>query len=110
MIPTATRFILTGRVVLGIPTDAGFIQVTELSRNDAVGLTALTRTQTISRAIALTELEVITIPVHALDDVVRAHPVLAREIVRENDNRVRLARSALAAVGESLAPGRNVFG
>ena len=39
-----------------------------------------------------------------------AHPVLAREIVRENDNRVRLARSALAAVGESLAPGRNVFG
>ena len=110
MIPTATRFILTGRAVLGIPTDAGFIQVTELSRNDAVGLTALTRTQTISRAIALTELEVITIPVHALDDVVRAHPVLAREIVRENDNRVRLARSAMAAVGESLAPGRNVFG
>ena len=39
--------------------------MTELSRNDAVGLTALTRTQTISRAIALTELEVITIPVHA---------------------------------------------
>ena len=46
----------------------------------------------------------------ALDDIVRAHPVLAREIVRENENRVRLARSALAAVGESLAPGRNVFG
>ena len=59
---------------------------------------------------APTELEVITIPVHLLDDVVRQHPVLAREIVRENDNRVRPARSALAAVGEHLAPGRNVFG
>jgi small-conductance mechanosensitive channel len=110
MIPTSTRYILSGRVMLGIPSDAGFVQVTELSRNDPVGLTALTRTQTISRAIALTELEVITIPVNALDDIVRAHPVLAREIVRENDNRVRLARSAMAAVGESLAPGRNVFG
>ena len=52
----------------------------------------------------------LTIPVTLLDDVVRAHPVLAREIVRENDNRVRLARSALAAAGENLAPGRNVFG
>ncbi|HEX5728263.1 mechanosensitive ion channel domain-containing protein [Microbacterium sp.] len=110
MVPTATRFILSGRVILGVPTESGFIQVTELSRHDAVGLTALTRTQTISRAIALTELEVITVPVHLLDDVVRQHPVLAREIVRENDNRVRLARSALAAVGEHLAPGRNVFG
>lgn len=110
MIPTSTRYILSGRVMLGIPSEAGFIQVTELSRNDPVGLTALTRTQTISRAIAMTELEVITIPVHALDDIVRAHPVLAREIVRENENRVRLARSAMAAVGESLAPGRNVFG
>jgi CRP-like cAMP-binding protein len=110
MIPAATRFILSGRVLLGIPTDAGFVQVTELGRHDAVGLTALTRTQTISRAIALTELEVIAIPVHLLDDVVRAHPVLAREIVRESENRVRLARSALDAVGEHLAPGRNVFG
>jgi len=110
MIPTSTRYILSGRVMLGIPSEAGFIQVTELSRNDPVGLTALTRTQTISRAIAMTELEVITIPVHALDDIVRAHPVLAREIVRENENRVRLARSAMAAVGESIAPGRNVFG
>lgn len=52
----------------------------------------------------------IAIPVQLLDDVVRAHPVLAREIVRENENRVRLARSALAAAGEDLVSGRNVFG
>jgi small-conductance mechanosensitive channel len=110
MIPTATRYILSGRVMLGVPTDSAFIQVAELGRHDAVGLTALTRTQTISRAVALTELEVISIPVRLLDDVVRAHPVLAREIVRENENRVRLARSALAAAGEDLVSGRNVFG
>ena len=45
-----------------------------------------------------------------LDDIVRAHPSLAREVVRENDNRVRLARSALEAVGERLDPTRRVMG
>lgn len=109
-VPTATRFLLEGRVLLGIPTEAGFVQVTELARDDAIGLTALTRSPTISRAVALTELEVVSVPVDVLDDVVRAHPVLAREIVREQENRVRLARSALAAVGEKLGPGRTVFG
>jgi len=109
-VPTATRFILSGRVMLGVPTDAGFVQITELSRDDAVGLTALTRTRTISRAIALTEVEVVQIPVGVLDDIVRAHPSLAREVVRENDNRIRLARSALEAVGERLDPTRRVMG
>ncbi|WP_439591790.1 mechanosensitive ion channel domain-containing protein [Microbacterium sp.] len=110
IVPTTTRFIIAGRVMLGIPTEAGFVQVTELARDDAVGLTALTRTPTISRAVALTELEVVSVPVTVLDDVVRAHPVLAREIVRESENRVRLAQAALSAVGESLGPGRSVFG
>lgn len=109
-VPTSTRFILAGRVILGVPTDQGLVQVTELGRNDAVGLTALTRVSTVSRAIAVTEVETVAVPVTVLDDIVRAHPVLAREIVRESENRVRLARSALAAVGESLAPGRRVFG
>lgn len=110
VVPTCTRFILAGRVLLGIPTDSGFVQVAELARDDAVGLTALTRSSTISRATALTELEVVSLPVRVLDDIVREHPVLAREIVRESENRVRLARTALAAVGETLSPGRRVFG
>lgn len=109
-IPTATRFIISGRVMLGVPTDAGFVQITELTRDDAVGLTALTRTRTISRAIALTEVEVVVVPVTVLDDIVRTHPSLAREIVRENDNRVRLARASLEAVGERLDPTRRVMG
>nr|WP_279587849.1 mechanosensitive ion channel domain-containing protein [Microbacterium ulmi] len=109
-VPTSTRFILSGRVMLGVPTDAGFVQITELGADDAIGLTALTRTATISRATALTELEVVDVPVAVLDDIVRQHPVLAREVVRESENRVRLARSALAAVGETLAPGRRAFG
>ena len=96
--------------MLGIPTDAGFVQVKELARDDAVGLTAISRSPTLSRAVALTELEVVSIPVALIDDVVRAHPVLAREIVREQENRVRLAQAALAAVGESLGPGRSVVG
>jgi CRP-like cAMP-binding protein len=109
-VPRATRFILSGRVMLGVPTDSGFVQITELSRDDAIGLTALTRSRTISKAIALTEVEVLNIPVAVLDDIVRAHPSLAREVVRENDNRIRLARSALEAVGERLDPTRRVMG
>lgn len=111
VVPDCTRFILDGRVVLGVPTDEkGFVQVAQLGRDDAIGLTALTRTRTISRAVALSELDVVSIPVRVLDDVVRSHPVLARELVRESENRVRLARAALEAVGESLPFGRSVLG
>jgi small-conductance mechanosensitive channel len=109
-VPTATRFILQGRVTLGVPTDDGFVQVADLTRDDAVGLTALTRTRTISRALAATEVEVLTLPVSVLDDVVRTHPSLARDIVRENENRVRLARSALSNIGVTLDPTRRVMG
>ena len=111
MVPEATRFILEGRVMLGIPTeDQGFVQVTTLGRDDAVGITALTRTPTISRAVAMSEVDVVSLPVSVLDDIVRGHPVLAREIVRESENRVRLARTALAAVGEVLPNGRSLLG
>ena len=84
--------------------------MTQLREDDAVGLTALTRTRTISRAVALSEVAVVEIPVEQLDAVVRAHPVLAREIVREGENRVALARTALARVGEKLVPRRIVVG
>lgn len=110
VVPRSTRFILAGRVMLGVPTPQGFVEVTELHADDAIGLTALTRSRTVSRAVALTEVEVVDIPVSELDGVVRAHPVLAREIVREGENRMRLARSALAAVGETLAVDRPSVG
>ncbi|KAA9107812.1 mechanosensitive ion channel domain-containing protein [Microbacterium rhizomatis] len=110
VVPTSTRFIIGGRVMLAVPTESGFVQVTQLGPDDAIGLTALTRTPTVSQAKAMSEVEVVVIPVGVLDDIVRAHPVLAREIVRESDNRLRLARSALAAVGEVLVPGRSTVG
>lgn len=109
-VPDSTRFVLSGEVVLGIPTESGFVEVTRLARDDAVGLTALTRSTAISRAVALTEVEVVEIPVSMLDEVVRTHPVLAREIVRESEIRARLAREALAKAGESLPFGARVLG
>jgi small-conductance mechanosensitive channel len=111
VVPLETRFVLAGTVVLGIPTeDEGFVQVGVLGPGDAVGLTALSRTQTISRAVAMTEVDVVVVPVSALDDIVRAHPVVAREIVRESENRVRQAGAALSAVGQSMPRGRFVVG
>lgn len=110
-VPDATRFILSGTVMLGIPIEGkGFVRVAQLERDDAVGITALSRTKTISRAIATSEVDVLCLPVAVLDEVVRSHPVLAREIVRESENRVRLARDALGAVGEVLPFGRRVLG
>lgn len=111
VVPDATRFILAGTVLLGIPVSGkGFVRVSQLERDDAVGITALTRTSTILRAIATSEVDVVRLPVAVLDDIVRGHPVLAREIVRESENRVQLAREALAAVGETLPHGRRVLG
>ncbi len=110
-VPDSTRFILSGTVMLGIPVEGkGFVRVAQLERDDAVGITALSRTKTISRAIATSEVDVVSLPVTVLDEIVRAHPVLAREIVRESENRVRLARDALEAVGEVLPFGRRVLG
>ena len=109
--PTETRFILAGSVMLGIPTDDdGFVQITVLGPDDAIGLTALSRTQTISRAVALSEVDVVVVPVSVLDEIVRQHPVVAREIVRESENRVRLARTALQAAGGNFPRGRHVLG
>ncbi|MBD8023770.1 mechanosensitive ion channel domain-containing protein [Microbacterium gallinarum] len=111
VVPTETRFILAGSVMLGIPTDDdGFVQITVLGPDDAIGLTALSRTQTISRAVALSEVDVVVVPVSVLDEIVRQHPVVAREIVRESENRVRLARTALQAAGGNFPRGRHVLG
>ena len=62
------------------------------------------------RAIATSEVDVVVLPVRVLDDIVRAHPVVAREIVRASENRVQQARIALQAVGEQLPFGHRVLG
>jgi CRP-like cAMP-binding protein len=58
----------------------------------------------------MTEVDVLVVPVAVLDDIVRAHPVVAREMVRESDNRVRQAAVALQSVGRQLPRGRAVVG
>lgn len=111
IVPAETRFILRGSVVLGVPTeDQGFIQVSQLGPDDAVGITAISRTTTIARAVATSEVDVVVLPVRVLDDIVRAHPVVARELVRESENRVQQARIALHAVGEQMPLGRQMLG
>ncbi len=58
----------------------------------------------------MSEVDVVAIPVTVLDDIVRTHPVLAREFVRESENRVQQARLALGAVGEQMSFSRRVLG
>ena len=111
VVPAEIRFILAGSVMLGIPTEEeGFVQVAVLGPGDAVGLTALSRSQTLSRAVALSEVDVVVLTVAVLDEIVRQHPVVAREIVRESENRIRLARTALQAAGAYLPHSRSGLG
>lgn len=110
-VPVEVRIILSGTVTLGIPTEEqGFIQVASLGRDDAIGITALSRTVTIARAVATSEVDIIVFPIRILDDIVRAHPVVARELVRESDNRAQQARIALHGVGEQIPFGRQSIG
>ncbi len=105
-----TFIVLAGRAQLGVPTEYGFVKVTELQRRDIIGLTAIQRARTVSRTIAITEVEVVAVPVEHMDSLVGAHPVLAREIIREGENRVRQAREALSKVGTRLDPARRTVG
>ena len=98
--------------MLGIPTeDDGFVQVAQLGtrrrRRHHRALAHRRPSRARSRRARSTSS---CFPVRVLDDIVRAHPVVAREIVRESENRVQQARIALHAVGEQLPFGRRVLG
>ncbi|HEY5230436.1 MAG TPA: mechanosensitive ion channel domain-containing protein [Galbitalea sp.] len=102
LVPDAMRYFISGSASLTYPADGGDIVIETLSHASVLGLTALTRQPAVTTALALTEVEVLKVPVAVLDTLVKTRPDLARDIGVELDHRHALAADALKAVGVEL--------
>jgi CRP-like cAMP-binding protein len=101
-VPTALRIIVSGVVQLSVPTSDGTqLPISELRRDDIIGLTALTRQAVATTAVALVDVAVLIVPVEVVDTLVKTRPGLARDIGVAMDHRQEQGEKALAAAGET---------
>ncbi len=104
-VPNGIRVIVSGAVQLSVPGEQGaLIPVTQLKRDDMLGLTALTRQAVATTGIALVDLAVLFLPVRLLDVLVKTRPDLARDIGTAMDHRQQLGAKALEAAGVKAEP------
>ncbi len=97
-VPEGIRIIMSGHARMIVEAADGVrIPVTELQRDELVGLTSLTRQGINASVHAMTEVDVLLVPVDVLDELVAARPELARDVGREIDNRRRLVVEAFTA-------------
>jgi len=97
-VPEGIRIIMSGQARMIVETAGGIrLPVTDLQRDELVGLTSLTRQGINASVHAMTEVEVLLVPVVVLDELVAARPELARDVGREIDNRRRLVMEAFTA-------------
>jgi small-conductance mechanosensitive channel len=100
-VPDGVRVIISGSVELSVPASRGaLLPVAQLGRDDVLGVTALTRQVAGARVIALEDLAVLFIPLQVIDDLVRTHPDLARDMGQAIDARLKLVAQALMDAGE----------
>ena len=106
IVPDAMKFVVHGVVSLGIDVDGDVSPVSRVEAGDYIGQSALTREQTITKAIAATETALLVLPVAALDGLLRRKPVVAREIGKVIDQRQAEATAANRATGNLQVPAR----
>jgi small-conductance mechanosensitive channel len=100
-VPDGIRVIVSGAVELSVPgTQGARVPVTQLQRDDVLGLTALTRQAVASEVVALVDLAVLFVPAPVIDALVKARPALARDIGQAIDTRQDLGERALERAGE----------
>jgi small-conductance mechanosensitive channel len=100
-VPDGIRVIVSGAVELSVPGAQGSrVPVTQLQRDDVLGLTALTRQAVASEVVALVDLAVLFVPASVIDALVKARPALARDIGQAIDSRQHLGERALERAGE----------
>ena len=96
---------MSGVVQLSVPTaDGAQLPISQLRRDDIIGLTALTRQAVAATGVALVDVAVLVVPVAVVDTLVKTRPGLARDIGVAMDHRQELGERALAAAGEIPAP------
>lgn len=104
-VPDGVRIIVAGVAQLSIPAPQGaVVTVTQLKRDDLLGLTALTRQAVGVNAVVVDELAVLFLPVALVDTLVKTRPGLARDIGLAIDQRNELGAKALAAAGGAPPP------
>ena len=97
-IPDALRCVLRGRVGLYVGGSHGeLVPVGELSPGEFLGATALTQQPIATTAIVFGEVDVLAVPADVIEDVVRSHPALARDLGRTIEVRRTQASAALAS-------------
>jgi small-conductance mechanosensitive channel len=100
-VPDGIRVIISGTVELLVPASRGaLLPVGQLGRDDVLGVTALTRQTAGAEVIALVDLAVLFVPLPVIDDLVRTHPDLARDMGQAIDARLKLVAQALMDAGE----------
>jgi len=100
-VPDGIRIIVSGAVELSVPASQGSrVPVTQLQRDDVLGLTALTRQVVGADLTAVVDLAVLFIPTAVIDGVVKARPALARDIGQAIDSRQELGHKAMTTAGE----------
>ena len=105
-VPAGIRLIESGLTRMVVEAAGGVrVPVTELTREDIVGLTSLTRQGINAAVYAMTPVTALFVPVAVVDDLVDRRPELARDFGREIDNRRQLVRDAFAVAGIEVPAG-----
>jgi small-conductance mechanosensitive channel len=99
VVPSEVRFVVDGRVRLGVEIDGGRLDVASVEAGDYIGQTALTRERTLTTAVAADTLTVLVVPLATVDQLVRRRPLLAQEIGRSIEARKKAAAEAVAGAG-----------
>ena len=98
-IPTHIQFVVSGTVQLTVEAAGGRIEFGQAEPGDYIGQTALTREVALSTAVAIPPVTVLSVPVAAIDSLVRSRPGLATEIGRTVELRRQSVNEALATAG-----------
>lgn len=104
VMPHEFRFVVEGRVRVGVEADGALLEISVAEPGDYVGQTALTRERTLTTAVAADVLTVLVVPLETVDRLVQARPLLAREIGDSIELKRKLAADALAAAGIVRSP------
>ena len=94
-IPDGIRFVLAGQLEREVPTPRGAIPVQTLRADDFFGQNALLREPVVTDVVVTEEATTLYVPIHLIDQLIRAHPALARGLGQAVDVRREQIISAL---------------
>ena len=99
VVPDQVSVVVSGRAVMALEVGDDRIEFATVERGELIGHTALTREKTRAVVVAQEILTVVTVPLAAVDALVRSRPTLAGEVGRSLELRTRQADEKLAELG-----------